>query len=61
MAVSRILQPVVPSAEVHVDRAHLDAVLAGIANDLGRRVESHGLGIQQRTGEHIRMVALEPG
>jgi hypothetical protein len=33
------------------DGAHLDAVLAGVAHDLGGRVEAHRLGVQQRAGE----------
>ena len=32
-----------------------------IAHDLGRRIEAHGLRVEQRAGEDRRMVALEPG
>jgi hypothetical protein len=38
-----------------------DPVFAGVAHDLGRRVEAHGLRVQQRAGEDAGVVALEPG
>ena len=36
-------------------------MIARIAHDLGRRVEAHRLGVQQRRAEHIRMLAFHPG
>ena len=60
-ALLRLLQTVVPAARVDVHRAHGDAVLARIPHDLGRGVEAHGLGVQQRARERVRVVALEPG
>ena len=32
-----------------------------IAHDLGRRVEPHRLGVQQRAAKHIGVVAFQPG
>ena len=34
---------------------------AGIPDDLGGRVEPHGLGIEQGAAEDLRMMALQPG
>ena len=39
----------------------VDPVLAGVADDLGRGVEAHRLGVEERAGEDRRVVALEPG
>ena len=36
-------------------------MLARIPHDLGGGVEAHGLGVQERAGEGVRVVALEPG
>ena len=55
------LQRAVPARGVDVDRPHLDAVLAGVAHDLRRRVEAHRLGVEQGGAEHVRVVALHPG
>ena len=51
----------VPVRMIDIDRAHLDAVLAHVAHDLRRRVESHRLRVEQGRGEHVRITALEPG
>ena len=51
----------VPVGMIDIDRAHLDAVLAHVAHDLRRRVEAHGLRVEQRGREHVRIAALEPG
>src|SRR5260370_1050715 len=51
----------VPVGMVDVDRAHFDTMLAQVAHDLRRRIEAHGLGIEQRRREHVRVAALEPG
>ena len=40
--------------------AHLDAMLDGIADDLRRGIKAHRLAVEQRAGEHIGVVALEP-
>ena len=46
---------------IDVDRAHLDAVLARVADDLGRGVEAHRLAVQQRAGEDLGVEAFDPG
>src|SRR5262249_33240144 len=51
----------VPVGVVDIDRAHVDAVLAHVANDLRRRVEAHGLRVEQRRREGVRVAALQPG
>ena len=56
-----LLQRAVPAAVVDVDGARLDAVIAGVAHQLGRGVESHGLAVEDRGREHIRVVAFQPG
>ena len=55
------LERVVPIGMVDVGRAHLDMMFAGIADDLGRGIKPHGLGIQKRTGKDIRVMAFHPG
>src|SRR3546814_16557763 len=60
-AVARRLEGAVPVAGIHVGRADLDAVLAGVADKLGRRVEAHRLAVQQRGGEDRGIVMLHPG
>src|SRR3546814_18213710 len=60
-AVARRLEGAVPVAGIHVGRADLDAVLACVADKLGRRVETHRLAVQQRGGEDRGIVMLHPG
>ena len=36
-------------------------MVAGTAHDLGGRIKSHGLGIEQRRGKGGRMMFLDPG
>ena len=55
------LQRAVPAGGVDADRPDLDAMLARVAHDLGRRVEAHRLRVQQRGAEDVRMPALQPG
>ena len=50
----------VPVGMIDVDRAHVHAMLAQVAHDLRRRVKPHGLRIEQRRREHVRVAALEP-
>src|SRR5690606_21190652 len=54
------LQRTIPPAYVHIDLSHLDAVVLGVADDLGGGVEAHGLAVDQRGGEGGRVVDLEP-
>jgi hypothetical protein len=55
-----LLQRVLRKAVRHVDLAHLDAVVAGVADDLRWRVKAHRLRIQQSAAECVGMVMLEP-
>ena len=55
-----LLQRVLRETEGHVDLAHLDAVLAGIADDLRGGVKAHRLGIQEAAAEGVRMIVLQP-
>jgi hypothetical protein len=36
-------------------------VVASVANDLGRRIKAHRLGVEKRRAEHVRMPAPDPG
>src|SRR5215469_295187 len=49
------LQRAVPIAVVDVRRADLDAVLDGVAHDLGRGVEAHGLAVEKGASEDRRV------
>ena len=53
-------QHVVAMAEGNVDLTHDHAVLAGVADDLRRRVKSHRLRIQQAAAKRVGMKMLEP-
>src|SRR3546814_8276066 len=55
-----LLQRTIPLAVVDRDRAHLDALIAGIAHDLRRRVETHRLGVEQSGPEYVGMMMLHP-
>ena len=55
-----LLQRILRVTERYVDLAHLDAVLAGIADDLRRRVETHRLRIEQAAAEGVGVVMLQP-
>ena len=46
---------------VGVNRQYNDAVIGGVAEDLGRGVEAHGLAVDERGGEVGGVVAFEPG
>ena len=56
-AISSALQGVVPVAERGVGRQHRHAMFARIAHNLGRRIKSHRLGIEQRRGESRGMIS----
>jgi hypothetical protein len=55
-----LLQRVLRKAVGHVDVADLDAVLAGVADDLRRGIEPHRLRVQQAAAERIRVIMLQP-
>src|SRR6476659_5257264 len=50
-----------PERVVDIDRAHLDLVLARVADDLRRRVKPHRLAVEQRAGEDLGIEAFDPG
>ncbi len=54
-------QGAVPLAGIHVDAPHLDPVGAGVAHELRRLVETHGLRVQDGGEEDVRVPALHPG
>ena len=56
----RIDQMAIPAALVHAHRPHVHAMLAGVTDDLGGRVETHRLGVEQRAAEHVRVMAFHP-
>ncbi len=55
------LQRIIPAGVIDVDRAYFDAVLAGVAHDLGGCIEAHRLAVQQRRREYVGIAALHPG
>src|SRR6516225_3748910 len=57
----RRFQCAIPETVVDIDRAYLDIVFSGIADDLCRGVEPHRLAIEQGTGEDLGIEAFDPG
>jgi hypothetical protein len=55
-----LLQRVLRKAVGHVDLAHLDVVVAGIADDLRGCVKAHRLRIEQAAAERVGVVMLQP-
>ena len=55
------LQRRIPIRKIDVHLAHLDAVLARVADELGGGVEAHRLGVQERGAEDVGVAALDPG
>ena len=55
-----VLEDVQPVGAVDVDLEHLDAMLLGVANDLGRGVKAHRLAVEEGAGEDVGVVALQP-
>ena len=49
------------SEQIDVDRPHLDAMLLRVAHELRRRIKAHRLAVEQRRGEHIGVMAFDPG
>ena len=54
------LERAIPARGVDAHRPHLDAVVARVAHDLGRGIEPHWLGVEERRAEHIGMPTLPP-
>ena len=46
---------------IDIDGQNFDAMLARIAHKLRGRVKAHGLRIEDRRAEDIRIMALDPG
>lgn len=55
------LQRAIPARGVDANRPHIDSMRDRVPDDLGRRIKAHGLSVQQRRAEHIRMPAFQPG
>src|SRR5215468_11762693 len=55
------LQRAVPVRTIDIDRPHLDAVLLRIAHDLRRRVETHGLAVEEGCCKSVGITAFDPG
>src|SRR5262245_42737106 len=51
----------VPFAAIDIGMAHLNTVIARIADDLCRGIKTHGLRIEESCGKDRRIVAFEPG
>ena len=51
----------VPVAEHHVGPPRLDAMLPGVAHQLGGLVEAHRLAVEQGGAEDVRVVTFDPG
>src|SRR4029077_11770107 len=49
-----------PERVVDIDRAHLDLVLARVADDLRRRVKPHRLAVEQGAGEDLGVETFDP-
>jgi len=53
-------QRAIEAGRIDADRPDIDAIVARIADDLGRRVKAHRLRIEKRGAEDIRVMAFEP-
>src|SRR5258708_19411800 len=60
-AVGSPFQGAIPIAARHVEGAYLDAMGARIAHQLSRRIEPHGLAIDERRAKRRGLVMFEPG
>src|ERR1700730_4021130 len=54
------LQRAIPARGVDADRPNIDAMVARIAHDLGRRVEAYWLRVQERRAADVGVMAFEP-
>ena len=54
----RWFQRIVPIRKIHIHGTDFHAMLAGIPHNLRGRIEAHGLAVQQRCAENIRMMPL---
>ena len=51
---------IIPSAEIHINRADINLMIARILHKLGWRVKTHGLRIQQCRRKNRWMMAFQP-
>ena len=56
----RLFQRAIPVAGGDIDGANFDAMLAGRADQLGRRIKTHRLTVEQRGREGRRIVIFQP-
>lgn len=56
----RFLQRAVPFAEIDIHRPHLDAVLPGVGDELGRGIKTHRLAVEEAGREGGWVVAFDP-
>jgi len=54
------LQRAIPIGKIDVGDPDLDAVVAGVADELGGLVKTHRLRIQDRHAKDVGIVGLEP-
>ncbi|MET3926372.1 hypothetical protein ABIE28_002481 [Devosia sp. 2618] len=47
-------------AQVDIHRPDVDTVVHGVTDDLAGRIKAHGLAVQQRGGENVRVTAFDP-
>src|SRR6267154_5140879 len=57
----RRFETAIPVGAIDIDGQDFDAMLLCIAHDLRRRIEAHGLAIDEGRREDIRIVAFDPG
>src|SRR5262245_25814271 len=55
------LKRAVPQAVIDIDLARLDAMVDRATHDLRRRIEAHGLGVEECRGKRRWVMAFEPG
>ena len=60
LVIRAALQRAIPITAAHTDGPHFNAVIARIAHQLRRRIEPHGLAVDERAGEGRGFVTLQP-
>ena len=56
----RLFQRAVPAGKIDVHFANFDAMVARVTHELGRRVKTHRLGVEDRRAEDVGIKGLEP-
>src|SRR3981189_2748609 len=57
----RRFETAIPVGAIDIDGQDFDAMLLCIAHDLRRRIEAHGLAVDEGRRKNIRIVAFDPG